>query len=62
MATRKEEVSVEDLQKELAALRKEVAALKKELGKKSSGGVDPRVDKIWRVLEQMGKKSWLDEA
>ena len=47
MATKKSEVSVEDLQKELAALKKEVAALKRELGKaKSSGGADPRVDKL----------------
>ena len=52
MATKKSEVSVEDLQKELAALKKEVAALKRELGKaKSSGGADPRVDKIIEVIK-----------
>jgi len=47
---------------DIAALRKEVAALKKELAKKSAGGADPRVDKVWRVLCQMGKEDWLKEA
>jgi hypothetical protein len=39
------------LKKEVAALKKEVAALKKELKAKSSGGADPRVDKIIAILE-----------
>ena len=34
-------------EKDVAALRKEIAALKKELAKKSAGGTDPRVDKMW---------------
>ncbi len=38
------------LQAELAALRKEVAALKSQLSKKSSGGADPRVDKIVEAI------------
>jgi len=47
MPAKKEEITVEDLQKEVAALKKEVASLKRELGKaKSSGGADPRVDKL----------------
>ena len=33
-------------EKDVAALRKEIAALKKELAKKTSGGADPRVDKL----------------
>ena len=33
-------------EKDIAALKKEIAALKKELKAKSSGGVDPRVDKL----------------
>jgi len=63
MPTKKSEESHSHaaLEAEVAALKKEVAALKKELAKKSSGGADPRVDKIWRVLCQMGKKSWLEE-
>ncbi len=39
------------LKKEVAALKKEVAALKKELKAKSSGGADPRVDKIIEALK-----------
>ena len=39
-----------ELHKQLAALKKEVAALKKEIKVKSSGGADPRVDKIIEVL------------
>lgn len=50
-----------ELEKELASLKKELAALKKELADakkdiedtkktKSSGGSDPRVDKIWESL------------
>ena len=49
-------------EKDIAALRKEVAALKKELAKKPAAVADPRVDKIWRVLCQMGKKAWLKDA
>ena len=45
MPAKKEEITVEDLQKEVAALKKEVAALKKEL-KAKSGGVDPRLDAL----------------
>lgn len=54
----KEEVAAHkhaDLEKEIAALKKEIAALKKELDAakkaKSSGGADPRVDKIIEVLK-----------
>ncbi len=46
-------------EKDIAALRKEVAALKKELSKKSAGGSDPRVDKIWSALVRMGKEKFL---
>ena len=46
MAFSKKTASAEDLAKEVAALKKEVAALKKELKAKSSGGADPRVDKL----------------
>ena len=37
-------------EKDVAALRKEIAALKKELAKKSSGGADPRVDKLIKAI------------
>ena len=37
-------------EKDIAALRKEIAALKKELSKKSAGGTDPRVDKLWEAV------------
>ena len=51
MPAKKEEITVEDLQKEVVALKKEVASLKRELGKaKSSGGEDPRVDKLIKAL------------
>ena len=54
MPAKKEEVdcAVEcaALKKEVAALKKEIAALKKELKAKSSGGADPRVDKVLEVL------------
>ena len=40
------------LKKEVAALKREIAALKKELKAKSSGGVDPRVDKIVHYLKE----------
>jgi len=46
-------------EKDIAALRKEIAALKKELAKKSVGGADPRVDKIWVALVKMGKEKLL---
>tara|TARA_A100001515_G_scaffold103175_1_gene83786 strand:- start:16 stop:213 length:198 start_codon:yes stop_codon:yes gene_type:complete len=44
---------------DIAALRKEIAALKRELGKKSAGGADPRVDKLWDALVRMGKEKFL---
>jgi hypothetical protein len=57
MPAKKEEVdcAVEcaALKKEVAALKKEIAALKKELKAKSSGGADPRVDKILSVLKDL---------
>jgi len=42
---------------DIAALRKEIDELKKELAKKpaAGGGADPRVDKILKALEEMGK-------
>lgn len=47
-----------DLEKELAAIKKEMAALKKELEElkkmKSSGGADPRVDKLIEALKLFG--------
>lgn len=47
MPAKKQEITVEDLQKEIAALKKEVASLKRELGKvKSSGGSDSKVIKV----------------
>ena len=42
-------------EKDVAALRKEVAALKKELAKKSTGGTDPRVDKLLAYLKSSAK-------
>jgi len=52
MPVKKEEITVEDLQKEVAALKKEVASLKRELGKaKSSGEADPRVAKLVEALK-----------
>jgi hypothetical protein len=63
MPVKKEEVdcAVEcaALKKEVAALKREVAALKKELKAKSSGGADPRVDKLWDALVKMGKGKFL---
>jgi hypothetical protein len=55
MATKKEEsydckAECAELHKQLAALKKEVVALKKELKLKSSGGSDPRVDKLIKVI------------
>ena len=45
-----------DLEAEIAALKKEVAALKKALAsaKKSSGGADPRVDKLIEAVKLFG--------
>ena len=51
MPVKKEEV---DCAVECAALKKEVAALKKELKAKSSGGADPRVDAVIKILQNMG--------
>jgi len=42
-----------ELHKQLAALKKELSALKKELKAKSSGGADPRVDKILSALKHL---------
>jgi len=52
----KKEITVEDLQKEIAALKKEIAALKKELKAKPDGGADPRVDKIVDALKNYSPK------
>ena len=41
-----------ELHKQLAALKKEIAALKKELKAKSSGGADPRVNLLIKVIEK----------
>ena len=60
MPAKKEEVTVEDLQKEVEALKKEIAALKKELKANSSGGADPRVDKIVEMCKAMWGKNCLD--
>ncbi len=46
----------DDCCKQIAALKKEIAALKKA---KSSGGADPRVDKLWSAIERMGKAKLL---
>ena len=45
-----------ELHKQLAALKKEIAALKKELKAKSSGGADPRVDKILAALGEFSPR------
>ena len=44
-------------EKDIAALKKEIAALKKELKAKSSGGADPRVDKLINYLKSISD-SW----
>ena len=63
MAFSKKTASAEDLAKEVAALKKEVAALKKELKAKSSGGADPRVDKLIQALKgSIRIKNLLEEA
>ena len=48
---KKEVNGVAALQVEVAALRKEVAALKQQLSKAGSGGKDPRIDKIVKILK-----------
>jgi hypothetical protein len=45
-------------EKDIAALKKEIAALKKDLKAKSSGGADPRVDKIIEFI----KNYWANRA
>ena len=47
-------------EKDIAALKKEIAALKKELKAKSSGGADPRVDKILEILKN--ERSFANDA
>ena len=44
-------VECAELKKEVASLKKEIAALKKELKAKSSGGSDPRVDKLIEAIK-----------
>ena len=56
MATKKSEshdckAECAELHRQLAALKKEVAALKSQLAKKS-GGADPRVDNIIKILNE----------
>ena len=48
MATKKSaaEECCAKCESDIAALKKEIAALKRELKAKSSGGADPRVDKL----------------
>lgn len=52
-------VDLSALEKEIASLKSEIAKLKKGLAAvskaKSSGGADPRVDKIIEALYRMGK-------
>ena len=47
-------------EKDIAALKKEVAALKKELKAKSSGGADPRLDQLWKALQNK-PQFWLSK-
>lgn len=63
---KKEEVTVESLQEEIAnlvktveSLNKEVAALKK--AKPAAGGADPRIDAIIQVLLSSGNKNRLEK-
>ena len=42
---------------DIAALKKEIAALKRALKAKSSGGVDPRVDKLIEAVLLMQTNS-----
>ena len=61
MATKKSEAAGHAhsaLEAELAKLKKEVAQLKKDLAaaKKSSGGADPRFDKLLEVLKSHSPK------
>ena len=55
-----------DLEAQIADLKKEVAALKRALtaAKKSSGGADPRVDKLIEALKLFGtaQKQKLEKA
>ena len=58
MATKKSESAASELaalKAELAALKKEVASLKSQLGK-SSGGADPRFDKLLEVFKSHSPK------
>ena len=62
MATRKSGAAAAahshaELEAELAALKKEVAALRKDSKSKSSGGSDPRVDKLLNMLKELSE-SW----
>ena len=57
MATRKTAKSSAEeccakCESDIAVLRKEIAALKRELAKKSSGGADPRLDKLISYFKQ----------
>ena len=54
MATKKSaaEECCAKCEKDIAALKKEIAALKRELKAKSSGGADPRVDKLIESLKK----------
>ena len=45
-----------ELHKQLSALKKEIVEMKKELKAKSSGGADPRVDKILEAFELYSPK------
>ena len=56
MPVKKEEsydckIECAELKKEVTALKKEITALKKELKAKSSGGADPRVEKLIEVIK-----------
>lgn len=64
MATKKSaaEECCAKCEKDIAALRKEVAALKSELAKKSSGGADPRVDGVVKILEKLYGKGCVESA
>ena len=52
----------EKCEKDIAALKKEIAALKKELKAKSSGGADPRVDKIIEALKLTSFGRYLEKV
>ena len=59
MATKKSaaEECCAKCESDIVGLKKEIAALKKELKAKSSGGADPRVDKIVEALKLL-KVDW----